>query len=335
MVISFEDFTEIRTIAQKKGEAIYRRTDFEIEDGLPESLGEGSTLVINLRGGLSLHILQGKLRQTLRMKRQHKSDFPLVSKFYVSGSSRVQTQNSKTIAADYAETAGSHYLYHLPNITEVEEWPSHELCQVVKICAQVDYFRSFYGSDTPLAPALNRLFDGDRTQQFHQPLGQITPMMSQILQQILRAPYRGMMQYMYLESKILELLTLQFTHWAENPPPKRSRCLSSDELERLHAAKAILTRNVSQYPTLSDVAQQVGLNEYRLKQGFRQVFDTTPFGYLHHCRMQQAQHLLLNSSLSIAGVAQRIGYRNPEAFSTAFRRQFRISPKAYQLGKHS
>lgn len=51
--------------------------------------------------------------------------------------------------------------------------------------------------------------------------------------------------------------------------------------------------------------------------------------------MQQARQLLLNSNLSIAGVAARVGYRNPEAFSTAFRRKFAVSPKAYQLGKCS
>ena len=334
MVISLEDFKEIRTIAQKKGEAIYRRTDFEEENGLPQSLGEGSELWVYLRGGLTLHILQGKLQKTLRMKRQHESNFPLVAKFYLSGSSRIQTKGTTTIAADYAEIAGCHYLYYLPDIIEVEEWPFHELHQVVMIFAQVDYFRSFYGSDTPLAPALRRLFDCNMVQRFHQSLGQITPVMSRVLQQILQAPYQGMMQYMYLESKVLELLTLQFAHWAQEPSPVRSRRLPSDELEQLHTAKTILTRNVSHPPALSDIAQQVGLNEYRLKQGFRQVFGTTPFSYVHHCRMQQAQYLLLNSNLSIAGVAQRIGYRNPEAFSTAFRRQFMISPKAYQLGKH-
>ncbi len=79
MVISFEDFREIRTIAQKKGKATCRRTEFEIEDGIPKSLGEGSELRVYLRGGLTLHILQGELLQTLRMKRQHEADFPLVS----------------------------------------------------------------------------------------------------------------------------------------------------------------------------------------------------------------------------------------------------------------
>ncbi|MEM1256692.1 MAG: AraC family transcriptional regulator [Cyanobacteria bacterium P01_H01_bin.21] len=333
MVISFEDFTEIRTIAQKRGEAVYRRTDFENENGLPRSLGEGSELWINLRGGLTLHILQGQLQQTVRMKRQHEADFPLVSKFYISGSSRIQTKGSTTIAADYAEVAGCQYLYHLPDITEIEEWPSHKPHHVVMLRAQTDYLRSFSEGNPLLPSTLRQLFDG-KAQRFHQPLGRMTPMMSRALQQIIRVPYQGVMQRMYLESKALELLTLQFAHWAEASSSKKSRQLPSHELERLHAAKAVLTRNIDNPPALSEIAQQVGLNEYRLKQGFRRVFGTTPFGYLHHCRMQQAQHLLLSSNLSIAGVAQRIGYRSPEAFSNAFRRQFMISPKAYQLGKH-
>ncbi|MEO0536317.1 MAG: AraC family transcriptional regulator [Cyanobacteria bacterium P01_A01_bin.123] len=334
MAIALEDFLEIRTIAQQKGAAICRRTNFESEDGLPPSLGEGSARLINLRGGLTLKILKGKLQQTVRHERKHESNFPLVAKFYVSGFSRVQTKRPIGSQADYVETAGCHYLYHLPDIAEVEEWPSHELHQMVMVSAQPDYFRAFSSSETPLAPTLRRLLEGDETQRFHQSLGQITPTMGQVLQQILQTPYQGMMQQLYLESKALELLALQFSHWAEVQPAKGLRPLPADELDQLHAAKAILTRNVSDPLPLSDIAQQVGLNEYRLKQGFRQVFGTTVFGYLHHCRMQQAQHLLRNSNLTIAGVAVRIGYRNPEAFSTAFRRKFAISPKAYQLGKH-
>jgi AraC-like DNA-binding protein len=57
------------------------------------------------------------------------------------------------------------------------------------------------------------------------------------------------------------------------------------------------------------------------------------FGYLRDYRMQQAQHLLHQSHMSVAQVAAKVGYRNSEAFSTAFRRQFAVSPKAYQLGQ--
>lgn len=335
MVISLADFIELRSIAQQKGEAIFRKTTFETEDGLPRTLGKGSERSINLRSGLTLKIMNGKLRETIRVDRQHQLDFPLVAKFYLSGVSRIQTKEPvlTNIKANYSEVAGCHYLYHLPNIVEIEEWPSNELHQVVIISAQASYLRSFSLDDTPLVPPLRQFLDGDQTQRFYKSLGQLSPSMKQVLQQIVQSPYQGMMQHLYLESKTLELLALQFSHWAEVQPSRRSRPMVRDELERLYTAKAILIRNIGKPPTLAHLAQQVELSEYKLKQGFRKVFGTTIFGYLHHYRMQQAQQLLLNSNLTIAGVAERIGYRNPEAFSTAFRRKFAISPKAYQLGK--
>ena len=59
------------------------------------------------------------------------------------------------------------------------------------------------------------------------------------------------------------------------------------------------------------------------------------FGYLQQYRMEQAQLLLQDRELSVAKVAATVGYRSPEAFSTAFRRQFAVSPKAYQLGRRA
>ena len=82
-----------------------------------------------------------------------------------------------------------------------------------------------------------------------------------------------------------------------------------------------------------ELAHEVGLNDYKLKQGFRHLFGKTVFGYLRDYRMEQAQHLLQQSNLTITQVAAQVGYRNPEAFSTAFRRTFAISPKAYPLGQ--
>jgi AraC-like DNA-binding protein len=92
-----------------------------------------------------------------------------------------------------------------------------------------------------------------------------------------------------------------------------------------------LLNHVANPPTLLELAHQVGLNDRKLKQGFRSVFGTTVFGYLRHYQMQQAKQLLLMPGTTIASVAQAVGYRNPEAFSVAFRRTFDITPKSYQL----
>lgn len=64
-------------------------------------------------------------------------------------------------------------------------------------------------------------------------------------------------------------------------------------VERIHYTKDILIRNSNNPPSLLALARQVGLNDCTLKKGFRQVFGTSAFGYLHDYRMQQVQQLLL------------------------------------------
>ena len=71
-------------------------------------------------------------------------------------------------------------------------------------------------------------------------------------------------------------------------------------------------------PTLVELAHLIGLNDYTLKKGFCQVFDTTVFGYLTQERMKQAERLLAQQQ-SVATVAIAVGYASPTAFSGAFK----------------
>ncbi|MEO0767811.1 MAG: AraC family transcriptional regulator [Cyanobacteria bacterium J06649_4] len=337
MAITQADFCELLNIAQKKNKRLHTKTDFADNILFPHSLGEGGQRTIYLRNGLELIIRNGKLRQALVVDHQHESDFPLVAKFYVSGFSRVKTKGAKLaqVGADYTEVAGCHYLYYLPDIAEVEEWPGDEPCQVIMICAQVDYLRAFQGADIPLGAPLKQLLeDHRRTQPFHKPLGRITPKMYQILHQILSSPYRGMLEHLLLESKVLELLALQFALLGgEDAPAAKQISFRAKDADRVQYAKELIEQQMCDPPSLAELAQLSGLNEFKLKQGFRHLFRTTVFGYLYDYRMAQAQNLLRNDYMNVAQVAAQVGYRSPEAFSTAFRRKFAVSPKAYQLGQ--
>lgn len=160
----------------------------------------------------------------------------------------------------------------------------------------------------------------------------MTMVMEATLRQLLNCPYQGLAKRLYVESKALELISLCFGQMRPGAIPSESG-LKADEIDRIFHAKDILLSQVANPPTLLDLSHQVGLNDRKLKQGFRTVFGTTVFGYLHNHRMEQAQQLLLMPGATIASVAQKVGYRSPEAFSVAFRRTFGTSPKAYQLGK--
>ncbi|MEM7061843.1 MAG: AraC family transcriptional regulator [Cyanobacteria bacterium P01_B01_bin.77] len=325
------NFIELVTQAEYQGEPVYQPLELGSQSKVPSSFGEGGDRHFFLRNGLTISINRCRLKQPLKLIRWHEARFELTAKFYLSGSSRIRTLDANDIETDYEEIRGHHYLYHLPNQTEIEEWPADELIHLVFIWVDPTYFSTFNAGATALSATLRKLLEGDKTQRFHQPLGQMTPYIKQLLQQILHCPYTGLMQQAFLEGKALELFTAQFAIWSEMPSSKASIALSAYDIEQLHQAKEILIQQVKQPPTLLQLARQVGLNDNKLKQGFRHLFGTTAFGYLRDYRLQQAQLLLQKPNLTIAKVATTVGYRSPAAFCNAFRRKFGVSPKAYQL----
>lgn len=179
------DIQALERQAQQRGEQIYQALEAGLLRILPKQLGEGCDRIFYLRDGLTVSIHQATLRQSIRHRHQHESRFPLVAKFYLSGMSRVQTLDASDIDRDYQEQAGCHYLYHLPDHTEVEEWPADQLMHGVMVLADIDYFRSFgrdwaTSSQATLPKPLLKLLKGDPKTRFHQPLGQMTPHLRQM-----------------------------------------------------------------------------------------------------------------------------------------------------------
>ncbi|MEM1425762.1 MAG: AraC family transcriptional regulator [Cyanobacteria bacterium P01_H01_bin.130] len=334
MPLTEADWRSLYERAEDRGETLSQQTSEGEAFRLPQHLGDAGERTVILRDGLSIAIRQGRLNETMRYWSVHDADFPLVAKFYLAGRSRIQTPDAKEIQDEYIETRGCHYLYHLPHLTEIEEWPSHEALQVVYVTVDLNYFERFAtDTATALPPLLQPLIRGETPHRFHQPLGGMSPEINQVLQQIVHCPYQGMMQQFYLESKALELLTLQFATLGDQPLQRGEISLRSYDVDRLHQAREIIQRRAEQPPSLTELARQVGLNDRKLKQGFRQLFGTTVFGYLQTYRLEQARLLLQDIDCTIAQVALKVGYTNPEAFSAAFRRKFAISPKAYQLAQ--
>jgi AraC-like DNA-binding protein len=86
-------------------------------------------------------------------------------------------------------------------------------------------------------------------------------------------------------------------------------------------------------PTLIELARLARINDCKLKLGFRQVFGTTVFGYLHDCRMEQSRQLLEAGEMSVAEVTCALGYANRSHFAIAFRKKFGMNPSTYRRSR--
>jgi len=284
-----------------------------------------------LRPGLYLEISDDKYHNSLCVENFHDMSPLLISKFYLSGNHRVLTPGIKDVKDDYVEKVNQNYLFNLPDLKEIEQWQAGEHIHLVKIHTEIDFLRNFSTGFESFSPKLLQLINSEIVQRFHQPLGKITPRMQLALQQILNCPYQGMMKRMYLESKTLELLTMQFAQWGEAEKQSTpTSTLRTDDIERVHYAKEILTRHWENPPSLLELTRQVGLNDYKLKQGFRQIFGTSVCGYLQQYRLELAKQFLADDRLNIGSVAQRVGYASQSHFCYLFKRQFGITPRDYR-----
>ena len=152
----------------------------------------------------------------------------------------------------------------------------------------------------------------------------ITPAMKQAIGQILSCPYQGANRRAYLEQKALKLVVLYLEAMLQ---PR----LNELDLSCIHQAETILRNQSISPPTIEMLARQVGTNRSKLNQGFHQIYGVTPYGYLRRCRMRQAKRLLMTSELSVEEVALTVGYKSRSRFATAFRQDFGINPKAFQI----
>ncbi|MEH1836572.1 MAG: AraC family transcriptional regulator [Nostoc sp.] len=154
------------------------------------------------------------------------------------------------------------------------------------------------------------------------------------VQQILQCPYQGITKRIYFESKVWELTALMVEQELQiNQGNLITTALKPSEIERICYAKEILLQHIHNPPSLMQLARQVGLNDRKLKQGFKQIFGTTVFGYLHNHRMELAQKLLIEKNMNVTEVARTVGYASLPSFSYAFYKKFGVNPKSYQTKK--
>ena len=290
---------------------------------------------IELRPGFAMFISEHTHHSDLNYwSPHHEQPYPLISKFHISGSYRTITPGIKEIPDDYIEQVGKSYLFYLPDLEEIHQLSANECYLGVSISIDIDIFKNFTKDFESLPAPLQALISKNSPPRFHYTVGEITPAMFAILQQILKPPYQGIMKRMYLESKVLELLALQLDQFVHREQAIcRVASLRPVDIEKVYHARDILISQVENPPSLFDLADLVGLGARKLRYCFREVFGTTVFGYLHDYRMQQAKIMLAGTKMQVAEVANAVGYSHLGYFAKSFKDKFGISPKEFQFGK--
>ncbi|WP_324171836.1 AraC family transcriptional regulator [Sulfurimonas sp.] len=150
-----------------------------------------------------------------------------------------------------------------------------------------------------------------------------------IANDIFLSNFTGSLEKIFIHSKTLEILYTEFNDLFSNKFVQTNRKIKFDDydINALYLAKDILLNNIQNPPSIIELSKMVKLNEFKLKIGFKKLFDTTPYKYLHEYRMQQAKHLLQIGDMNVTEVSNKIGYKYIHSFSKVFAQRFGILPK--------
>lgn len=152
-----------------------------------------------------------------------------------------------------------------------------------------------------------------------------------IIQQILSCQYQGMLKQLYVETKVMELFLLAMDKVTSNPLWNQI-VLKPYDIEKIREAKDILLAQMDTPVTVIALAHQVGINDFKLKKGFKQIFGTTIFDYLLQARMEKAVELLTSTTIPVTEIAFIVGYQTIGAFTNTFKKHFGYPPTS--LRKH-
>lgn len=99
------------------------------------------------------------------------------------------------------------------------------------------------------------------------------------------------------------------------------------DLQRLQQVKDYLRESfLSPELSLQLLCRKFGLNEFKLKRGFKQLFGYTVFSYVQEMKMKTARKFLAEKKMNVNEVADHLGYSSPNHFSAAFKKMYGHSP---------
>ncbi|MEM7018959.1 MAG: AraC family transcriptional regulator [Pseudomonadota bacterium] len=142
-----------------------------------------------------------------------------------------------------------------------------------------------------------------------------------IADEMIACQFTGPTRKLYLHAKALEALAVVI-----GTSISSGESVNARDQRRVQQAIEFINHDCAKPWTIALLAREVGLNERKLKTGFRNQVQMTVHQYLEEVRLTAACELLRNG-LTISETAWTVGYANPSHFSKRFRLRFGCRPK--------
>ena len=137
-----------------------------------------------------------------------------------------------------------------------------------------------------------------------------------------------MLKLPYQRIKVLELLL--YLSKIEFIPQNKLTEYQSELIENIHKIHDQLLQQMEQRITIEELSKQYLINPTTLKNAFKSVYGTSLAAHIKEHRMGQAAKMLKETDMTIAEIAQAVGYNSQSKFTATFKAHFKGLPKKYR-----
>jgi len=256
---------------------------------------------------------------------RHFNDKPFVELNFILEGNINQTHEG--LLNNYILTKGYHNILFNPNSIESNEFIGIGTHRIFSVHILPEKMIGLFSGYIPEFAHLAEKIEKGTPFVLHAPKNGFAPNLKYFFDTIWQCPLSTGLGKLYFESKVLDLLCKQCEALIIKDANYRD-AISKKDMDKVYHAREILLSNLSEPLSLSELSRLCGLNEFKLKKYFKEVFHISTFGLVREQRLEEAKRLIYQGEKNISEIAYELGYAHPQHFHREFKRQFGITPKA-------
>ncbi|MDN3665116.1 helix-turn-helix transcriptional regulator [Algibacter miyuki] len=198
---------------------------------------------------------------------------------------------------------------------------------MVSILISIKKFHGLFSQEAGYITFLS----GDNKDKKYYKDGVISPSMAIVLNQLINYNLNNSIKNLYFKGKAYELLSLYFNRSEDANVEQCPFLVDETNVIKLRKAKDIIISRMAEPPSLQELADEIGLNIKKLKEGFKQIYGDSVFSFLFDYKMEVARKLLEAGNDNVNEVGLKVGYSTSSHFISAFKKKYGTTPKKYVM----
>lgn len=308
-------------------------TNYEVKFGeycleIPEHLGEGTIKGINFPNGIGLHVINCDFKDDTEFYFENNGINSLRFIYCMKGEvgHKFSTVNEETTIRR-AEHLIAAPRYDEDQLYIVKKEKAAVICYLE---INKEKFQKQLSYDlTKIDAVYYPLFaDVNALTQIHNK-GYYSLQISDIIDDILNNDDEGLVRTNYLGAKALECTSLMLKLYREDSVDDfKKTTLRLSDMDNITAAVKYIENHISELNTIPNIAEAVGIEPYRLQEGFKRNYGVTVNDYIKEYRLKRALTMLISEDLNVSEVVYALGLSSRSYFSKIFKEKYGISPSS-------